>query len=126
MKITILITLISSLCFSFISNNQNTKIDISKSNQHLKEYSKFAVSHHDNIDTESKNHVHKHKHSEDGKEHDHDHDHSNIINIEIVKISKTSISTLLNIPDTESTDRFFVRAFLSTAFPNDLFKPPIV
>ncbi len=89
---------------------------------HLKTYSNFNMSHHDNIDNSE--HTHTHKHSESGEEHQHEHDHSlsTQLNYKFMTIFKVQFdNTSLKI----ASNHYNIKTMLSSDHPHEVFRPPI-
>ncbi|MCO4794941.1 MAG: hypothetical protein KC493_14585 [Bacteriovoracaceae bacterium] len=91
---------------------------------HLGEFSKYNVTHHDNIDDEVTDHVHKHKHSQDGEEHDHNHDHTKVSQYE-VKVLDNSQNLIYFLAIPKSKNNFSYRILISSPHPFGIFRPPI-
>lgn len=117
-------TLSLLVCFS-LGTQANAFVGSNEVNMHLKEYSEFNVTDHDNIDDSSQEHTHKHKHSKSSKEHEHDHDHSKISQIDTTFINSPIITKLKNIVIV-SLHGFYEKSFLSNPYPLEIFRPPIV
>ena len=116
------------ICFSFLAicvvaikptmSTKSSDID-----SHLKEYSHYNVTHHDNIDDEP--HAHTHKHSEDGEEHEHDHQHTKVTQSEI-KLLNNSVKILGAFTIIESKEGFTDKNLISNPHPQSIYRPPII
>jgi len=91
-------------------------------NSHLNEYSRFNVTHHDNLDDDV--HSHKHKHSEDGDEHEHNHEHSKIVQSDF-KILCNSHKIVAKVRIIEISNGFREKNLISSPHPFEVFRPPI-
>jgi hypothetical protein len=89
---------------------------------HITKYSRYNVTHHDNIDDEA--HAHTHKHSEDGDEHEHSHEHSKVTQSEI-KLLNHSVKVLAEITIIEANQDFIEKNLISSPHPFEVYRPPI-
>ncbi len=91
---------------------------------HLDKFSKYNVTHHDNIDDEAQKHAHKHKHGQDGEEHEHNHDHTKVTQNEI-KVLSTPYQIVNRSVEVKSKNYFFEKTLISSPHPFGIFRPPI-
>jgi len=89
---------------------------------HLNVYSKFNVTHHDNLDDDA--HTHRHKHSKDGDEHEHSHEHSKIVQSDF-KILCESHKMVASIKIIDISTGFSEKNLFSNPHPFEVFRPPI-
>ena len=101
------------------------KVDISNADDHLKQFDKFNITHHDNIDDTAETHEHKHKHSEDGQEHEHRHEHLKITQFDALKYHKSDCIVINRNYSFESSSNFYDNLHFSTEHLPDIFRPPI-
>ncbi|MCT4640728.1 MAG: hypothetical protein N4A33_00420 [Bacteriovoracaceae bacterium] len=99
-----------------------SQVRINDINIHLASFSKFNATEHDNIDDEY--HSHTHKHSEHGQEHEHGHEHKSFSQIDF-KIMNTNW-TLIEPKYLETQDNFYKNFLHPVAYPNNIFRPPMV
>ena len=90
---------------------------------HLAQFKEVNQTHHDNIDDEV--HIHTHRHSEDGEDHDHHHEHDKVAQYELQLISSSQCGIVTIFIDI-TNNNFFEKNHFSNAYPNELFRPPIV
>lgn len=93
---------------------------------HLEKYAKYSAPFHESIDDSSEDHGHTHKHSEDGETHEHHHNHSNISHYENFKINPFYILTIDSEHNGELKQVFYKKNLISSAHPQEVFRPPIV
>ncbi|TNF01087.1 MAG: hypothetical protein EP326_05250 [Deltaproteobacteria bacterium] len=88
--------------------------------EHLEKFS-YSTTHHDNIDDPV--HVHSHKHNEEGEEHHHNHSHTSVNHDH----NLPSMSELYRIVMTylKPLPEFVFITHNSSAYPSNLFRPPI-
>lgn len=113
---------LSFLAIAIIAGQRYSSKEINSIDHHLSEYSRYNITHHDNIDDQP--HSHTHKHNEDGDEHEHNHEHSKASQSEN-KLLSHSFEILAKSIMIELKQGFTEKNLISNPHPSKVYRPPI-